>query len=548
MGEKKGFDLPACAEQYIAEVVRKMRYRRLAHEEVRAELAAHFEDELTDCTDAQEREQRARRLIEGFGDPKLLAILCRRAKKRCRPLWAKAVVRSLQAAVVFIVLLDLYVVWFISGRPNVEVDYFALLNQIGRPEVVERDNAWPHFERAMALAAPDYELRGIPAYDYPDYAEHRELAALTEDVQGAIAKWLEANQPAWDEFVLAGSKPHFAESYKCSENASEPWLVHVRLSELTVLHQLSKAGIWLSRLRIRQGQTAEALEACLALARAGRHWQHARVLVEQMVGMGMSRRAHEEILAILGRQQLSLAELAGFQRELAAVYPQPYPWIAIEDQRLIFLDTVQRFFTDGGPGGGHLVPSKVGDFVSAMGGGEEQTLGRAAAFIHAGRDETLAKAREIFDLQEKFATMSPYDRRAVAATREDLAFISQPQRRYALVQMLLSSLDRPADLAFRGKALHEATLTVVALLRHRLEKGSYPAVLAELKQGGYLDTLPADPYGSGLLVYKATGDDFVLYSLGPDFDDDDGKPGRDGEGRPQMWADNGDTVFWPVGP
>ncbi|MEN6334498.1 MAG: hypothetical protein ABFE01_09570, partial [Phycisphaerales bacterium] len=63
---------------------------------------------------------------------------------------------------------------------------------------------------------------------------------------------------------------------------------------------------------------------------------------------------------------------------------------------------------------------------------------------------------------------------------------------------------------------------------------------------GFLDTLPTDPYSNGLLVYRAAGDNFVLYSLGPDFDDDGGISGVDSEGRIRMWADSGDTVFWPV--
>src|SRR4030043_208410 len=87
-------NLPCCACEFIETVVKKMRYRKKVRRDVQAELEAHFEDELKDCkTD----EQKARQLISEFGDVKLLAVLLRRAKKRCRPLWRKAVVRSFQA-------------------------------------------------------------------------------------------------------------------------------------------------------------------------------------------------------------------------------------------------------------------------------------------------------------------------------------------------------------------------------------------------------------------------------------------------------------------
>jgi hypothetical protein len=158
----------------------------------------------------------------------------------------------------------------------------------------------------------------------------------------------------------------------------------------------------------------------------------------------------------------------------------------------------------------------------------------------------VAKAHEIFDLQDKFARMSPYERRTFKGVRADLAFFLQWPQRYALVQTLAPAVDRPANLAFQAKALHEATLAVVALRRYRFEKGSYPGTLEELKQAGYLDTLPADPYAKGRLIYKVTGDAFTLYSVGPNFQDDGGKSGMDSKGRPQMWASFGDTVFWPV--
>jgi hypothetical protein len=50
-----------------------------------------------------------------------------------------------------------------------------------------------------------------------------------------------------------------------------------------------------------------------------------------------------------------------------------------------------------------------------------------------------------------------------------------------------------------------------------------------------------DPFSSGPLVYKLTDNNFILYSLAADFNDDGGKhdPKWAGEG-------DGDYVFWPV--
>ena len=89
-------NLPICAVDFINKVIKKMRYRSKVRRDVQAELIAHFEDALKDCDTDKKREEKAGRLITEFGDVKLLAILLRRAKKRCRPLWRTIAARSFQ--------------------------------------------------------------------------------------------------------------------------------------------------------------------------------------------------------------------------------------------------------------------------------------------------------------------------------------------------------------------------------------------------------------------------------------------------------------------
>ena len=551
--ENRGTDLPPCTTEFIRQVVREMGYHRRARQEVEAELTAHFEDELRSCTEAQEKEQKARRLIEEFGDAKLLAVLCRRGKKRCRPLWAKAMIRSLQAAAILLVLLILYVAWFVRGEPSIRIDYVALLNQMSRPKVAEGDDASPYYERAIALLiGPNSELQAIPAFEHPDYVEHREFAGLPDDARRVIGQWIEANRVAWEDFVVAGSKPYLARSYQATDGVNEPRLMSVRLPDLSALKNLSRVGLWLSRQHISQGRTGEALEDCLTVARAGRHWQQSGTVVEQLVALSMVRMAEEEILRIADRQAFSATELADLQRQLAGLYPQRFLLVEVQSERLVFLDVVQHVFTDEGPGGGHVIPAAT---ANLLGQAMREDYGEAAeiplywttlSMLHAGRDETVAKAEAIFDHQRELSRLSPYEKRARQATTIAQMVTSLPRHRYALVQAMVPALDRVMELGFRGRALHEATLTVLALQRYRQEKASYPAVLDELKQGGYLDVLPADPYSDKALLYKATAGRFILYSLGPDFHDDGGESGRDQEGRPKAWADKGDTVFWPV--
>jgi len=72
--------VPENAGELIKSIIRQMRYRKEVRQEVMAELAAHFEDELRDCKTNEERDKKAQKLIEDFGDVKLLGVLLRRAK------------------------------------------------------------------------------------------------------------------------------------------------------------------------------------------------------------------------------------------------------------------------------------------------------------------------------------------------------------------------------------------------------------------------------------------------------------------------------------
>ena len=83
-------------------------------------------------------------------------------------------------------------------------------------------------------------------------------------------------------------------------------------------------------------------------------------------------------------------------------------------------------------------------------------------------------------------------------------------------------------------------------MRYKNDKGLYPEKLQELITTGYLKELPMDSFSDKPLVYKKTDDNFILYSVGHNFKDDDGVSGKDSKGRAKPWRDNGDTVFWPL--
>jgi hypothetical protein len=85
-------------------------------------------------------------------------------------------------------------------------------------------------------------------------------------------------------------------------------------------------------------------------------------------------------------------------------------------------------------------------------------------------------------------------------------------------RMLTPALDATAEKHRRLVTFARVTRVGLALLRARRETGGFPASLKDIRKSLNAE----DPYTGDPLVYRADGDRFILYSLGPDRRDDGG--------------------------
>jgi len=114
------------------------------------------------------------------------------------------------------------------------------------------------------------------------------------------------------------------------------------------------------------------------------------------------------------------------------------------------------------------------------------------------------------------------------------------------MNILTPAIERVHHLGYRAQLDSHATVAGVAIICYQQAKGQYPESLNELVDCGYLKQVPVDPWSNKPLVYRRSQDSFLLYSVGRNFTDDGGVPGRDKNGRVRLLADDGDAVFWPV--
>ena len=90
--------------------------------------------------------------------------------------------------------------------------------------------------------------------------------------------------------------------------------------------------------------------------------------------------------------------------------------------------------------------------------------------------------------------------------------------------ILVGLIERAHINEARGVLGDRTLMLQLALRAYKLENGVYPPTLKSLVPN-YLSAVPADPFGGGEpLHYKLNGKNYVLWSIGPDGVDDDGKP------------------------
>ncbi len=600
-------NLPACAAEFIRQVLRKMRYRRKVTQDVQAELAAHFEDELKDYATDEEKEQKAQQLIAEFGDVKLLAVLLRRAKKRCRPLWRTVVARTFQAVGVLILCFIVYVVWFLTGKPVITTNYVAELNRIVRPAADESLNAAPLYHKAIDLykeLSDDFLIffaknhqavvderfprkvellakkidRLFSNRDSLNFQEERKniqdevskvlspflaknrflgkkYSELTAEQRNMAEKWLREHNDALELIIEGSRRPYYWRTYESDpENPAE--MLGVLLPNLSDFRNLAYSLRWRIWLSAAQGRFEDAFDGMKSCYRLGQHIRGDKTLIEQLVGIALEALAIRTIRDIVGEYEIESTELVDLQRNFEQIVADENFTISFKAERLAMYDEIQRCFTADTIGKGHLYLPRFRKTCDLTGSYSYDNGERLEHFIldllvsapflftHPNKEETLESTNELYDYWEqlclKTAAQMHAERDAIDNKLKELVSgnIFLGTRTPAVKRIIEIGNRLPVDIG--------ATLTMIAVFRYKRDSGRYPQNLNQLVTAGYLKQLPIDSFSDKPLVYKKTDNNFILYSVGPNFTDDGGEPGKDKRGRIKNWTDNGDTVFWPM--
>ncbi len=538
-------NLPNSAVEYINLVIKNMRYRKKARDEVREELIDHFELYLKDCATNDEKEQKVQQLISEFGDPKILAVLMRRAKKRCRPLWRTAVARTFQALAAMIILLILYIAWFFTGKPVITTDYLAQLNKIVRPSADDSTNAYPLYNKAVKTlvdANDAKELLRINFYDAND--EQKKL----------ISQWLAKNEEPLALVAKGAKLPYCWQQYQSKD--PEQNMLSVLLPDLYPFRQIAYALRWRAWLNAQSNDFNSAfqdIETCYCF---GRHYKGEKILVEQLVSMAIEAIALRTSLQILDSCKIESIALAGFQQRLQTLIDGDNFKPDFSLERLCAYDEIQRCFTESQFGPSHLYPKRMIEFLDFSGFRDANskhdpmvdlilTLRFSPNILFSPtKTETIASINALVELFNENFSKTPARLKAEGI---DLDFqMNRIANNNIFLKFLSPSLARVNLIAFRCKIYAESTPLIIALVRYKQDTGAFPESLDKLVEQGYIKQVPVDPFSDKPITYRKTDNNFLLYSWGDNLKDDDGQIALDEKGKPKRFADTGDWVFWPV--
>jgi len=202
-------------------------------------------------------------------------------------------------------------------------------------------------------------------------------------------------------------------------------------------------------------------------------------------------------------------------------------------ERLFTYDSINNLFTDDGKGDGFLTDKTIEEKIFIFAEDVNQKKQQCKA-LRRSSTKTIAEMQ--LDYLEQIKDKTPYQLKVLDANK----VLYEITKNNVLIEQTFGASLLVIEIYFTSKARTDALITTLALLRYKADKKELPENLEKLVSSGYLDKLPMDVCSDKPIIYKRSGDNFILYSLGGDFDDDNAKIRQR-----TITNVNGDIVFWP---
>jgi hypothetical protein len=277
------------------------------------------------------------------------------------------------------------------------------------------------------------------------------------------------------------------------------------LSHINELRHLARVLCLRNRLALARGDRETAYESVVLLRHLAATMEHEPMVVSQIVRLAIIAIHISELEALLNEVELSDAQLANLQRQLANVDFRGAMRLQMLGERAIGFHAFNHMSVmENGKEKkfakyeGMLVrPADCRFFLATM----RELLSAAEEPPHVARtlgQQTIAK------VNAKVDSKNPLDRLEVIMTA-----------------LLVPALDFTFESNARAEVKRDSAVAGIAYRRYQLKYGQPPDTLDSLAPE-FIDAVPLDPFSDGMkpLTLVVKGDKYAIYSVGRDQKDD----------------------------
>jgi hypothetical protein len=417
---------------------------------------------------------------------------------------------------------DEYFRWLGIGAPPEEGDYFVW---------------WDTFRKQLAKNNIDIQLG--QASERPVDLPYKPWSMKDAP---EVAEWLEANKKALALVIEATRQPEYYNPLvpRRTEDWS-PGLISALLPSTQKCREIASALVCRAMLRVSEGNKDEAWQDLLACHRLGRLTARGATLVELLVGIAIEGVASKGDVEFIEHSKLKSKQFLVCLGDLRGL-PQIPAFVHCIDsgERFMTLDLMMLTARHGTA----FLQSRLESLSSAKTqlrqeyGFRDRLFERSINWDPGLRTVNLwfdryVEALNIEDASTRRSTVEALKEEVMALRRHveatallEKTFMDAENRgeRFGeiMVGMMLPGYEKRQASADRIEQVQRNLHLAFALAAYHSDHGRYPAKLDELAPK-YLETIPDDLFSGKPLIYRLEDDGYLLYSVGPNGVDDDGR-------------------------
>ena len=338
-----------------------------------------------------------------------------------------------------------------------------------------------------------------------------------------FADWLAANEKLLDRIAEGVKRKHYYVPLVPAGGPNAGGLVGLVMGDVQRGRPLATALASRATLRLGEGKPDAAWADVMACFRLARHLARKGSLIEGLVAVAVDAIGQRAAAALLDRPDVTARQLVGYLSDLRSLPPMPSVAEAYEGgERLVSLDGFQSAVRTGVGLAAPGVPNNV------QGLDADTLLRRANHYF-----DRLVKDLQKPDRRKREAALDRLaaDLKALSAARQKgeqpIPGETEDQgtaRGVAeiLINLVIPAVRRGQTAVDRSAAGHQVLQVAFALAASQRDHKCYPKQLAELTPK-YLDRVPDDLFTGKPLAYHPSETGFLLYSVGPNGKDDEGR-------------------------